>query len=589
MSAAMITEATRRQISGHLAHLYDSEAVPAISRRIVERLEKYLHDSAASPGSVQRTRLSERTAVLITYADQITEPGVAPLQTLVDTACRLLQGQITDIHVLPFFPYSSDDGFSVIDYEVVDPALGTWDDIHCLTKQFGLMLDLVINHVSSESRWFQGFLRDEPEYREFFITVEGDQDLSEVVRPRALPLLTEVETAAGRKKVWTTFSADQIDLNYANPEVLLRVLDVLLAYVDHGARWVRLDAVAFLWKEIGKTSIHCQQTHHIVKLLRAVLDAVAPGVLLITETNVPHAENVQYFGNGSDEAQLVYQFPLPPLVVDAFQRGSATSLSDWAQALEPPPGDAMFYNFLASHDGIGLRPVEGLIPRQRIETMVKRTLLHGGQVSRKIEPDGRKSPYELNISFIDALSDPNGVEPVSVQVRKFLTAQAIMLGLAGIPGIYVHSLFGSRNWSAGVEKIGENRAINRMKFDKHSLLSELEDPMSLRRMIFDGMMKLLEARASTPAFRPRAPQRVISVDDRVFGILRDGSSPDWVLCLYNLSMDAVRISLDRANLGFAPPSRLVNLLGSKLGQVQPAKTPLGLRSYDTMWLSEATA
>jgi len=584
-----ISEAIHRRILDHLSHVYDPETVGDISRRLVERLEQFLHSSATQPPSVGQEKPSEKTAVLITYADQITEPGIAPLRTLTDIAHRLLRGRITDLHILPFFPYSSDDGFSVIDYEAVDPALGTWDDIHHLAERFGLMLDLVINHISSQSRWFQGFLRDEPEYREFFITVEGDVDLSDVVRPRALPLLTEVETAAGPKKVWTTFSADQIDLNYANPEVLLRMLDILLEYVAHGARWIRLDAVAFLWKDIGQACIHCEQTHRIIKLLRTVLDAVAPAVVLITETNVPHTENIQYFGNGHDEAKMVYQFPLPPLVVDAFHQGSADALRRWTKALQPPPGDAMFFNFLASHDGIGLRPVEELIPQERIEAMVARTLLHGGNVSYKLDPDGRRSPYELNISFIDALSNPNGADPLSVQARKFLTAQAIMLGLAGVPGIYVHSLLGSRSWNEGVKTTGENRAINRKKLDKRSLLKELAIPTSLRRMIFDGMMTLLETRAAAQAFRPNAPQEILNIDDRVFGVLRDGADPHWVLCLYNLSSDTVILDLDESTLGVEARSLLVDLLGSTREPLPPAEGSLKLRPYDTIWLTEAKA
>ena len=581
-----VSGALLKRISDHLVHIFDPAAVPDISHRIIERLNRFVLDSARSL-SIAHPEVSEKTAFLITYADQITEPGVPPLRTLADTASRLLQGRITEIHILPFFPYSSDDGFSVVDYRSVDPALGTWDDIHRLAERFGLMLDLVLNHVSSQSRWFQGFLRDDPEYRDFFIVMKGDEDLSNVIRPRALPLLTEVETAVGRKNVWTTFSADQIDLNYANPEVLLRMLGILLDYVAHGARWVRLDAVAFLWKEIGHTSIHCEQTHHIVKLLHVILDAVAPGVFLITETNVPHAENVQYFGNGRDEAQMVYQFPLPPLVVDAFHQESSDSLRRWAKTLQPPPGDAMFFNFLASHDGIGLRPLEGLIPQERIEAMVARTIRHGGRVSYKLDPDGHRSPYELNISFIDALSDPNGAEPLSIQARKFLTAQAIMLGLAGVPGIYFHSLLGSRSWHEGVKTTGENRAINREKLDKQSLLGELADPESLRRTILDGTMRLLETRAGTPAFRPNAPQKILDIDARVFGILRDGSDHHWVLCLYNLSRETVLLSFDRGRLGVESKGPLVDLLGSETEPLQSLERCLELRPYDTMWLAEA--
>src|SRR5690606_35016656 len=108
-------------------------------------------------------------------------------------------------------------------------------------------------------------------------------------------------------------SADQVDLNFKNPAVLLATTRALLFYVEHGAKFIRLDAIAYLWKEIGTPCIHLPQTHQVIQLMRAVLDEVAPDVRLITETNVPHPDNISYFGAGTNEAQLVYNFALPPL------------------------------------------------------------------------------------------------------------------------------------------------------------------------------------------------------------------------------------------------------------------------------------
>jgi sucrose phosphorylase len=349
------------------------------------------------------------------------------------------------VHILPFFPYSSDDGFSIIDYTAVNPEWGTWADIRQLGEHVRLMFDAVINHISCQSEWFQGFLRDDPQYAGFFIIVDGGADLSMVVRPRALPLLTPVETSTGKRFVWTTFSEDQIDLNFGNPEVLLRLVDVLLLYVEQGAEFIRLDAIAYLWKRLGTPCIHLEEAHRVVKLLRAVMDAVAPGVLLITETNVPHDENISYFGDGTDEAQMVYQFSLPPLTLHAFLTGNATYLTRWATTLQPFSSETTFFNFLASHDGIGVRPAEGILPPEEVQRLVDTTLAHGGFVSHKTDGDGAQSVYELNISYFDALSDPRDNEPLALQVDRFLAAQAIMLALQGVPGIYVHSLFGSRS------------------------------------------------------------------------------------------------------------------------------------------------
>ena len=578
-----ISESVCSRLREHLAGLYEVRIATDVHRRLVERLEREVRTAPSGRDAVRRRPLSEETAVLITYGDQVREPGVPPLRTLTDVANETIHGLITDLHILPFFPYSSDDGFSVIDYESVDPALGDWTDVERLTERFGLMTDLVINHVSAKSRWFEGFLRGKPEYANYFITVENGVDLSGVVRPRALPLLTEVETVDGRKKVWTTFSADQVDLNYANPEVLLRMIDVLLSYVRHGATLIRLDAVAFLWKRIGSPCIHCEETHRIVKLMRTVLDSVAPEVLLITETNVPHGENISYFGDGKDEAQMVYQFPLPPLVVDAFHQGSARSLIEWAETLEPPPGAATFFNFLASHDGIGLRPLEGLVPTSRVDGMVERTLRHGGRVSYMQDTDGRESAYELNISFFDALSDPLGDEPIDLQVRKFLTAQGIMLALGGVPGIYFHSLFGSRSWPEGVEARGSHRAINREKLDHAALMRDLEDPDSLRSKVFGGYRTLLAARSGWDAFHPGAPQRIVRLDDRVFALARTGSDESNVLCLHNVSAEAVSMVLDSESVGLRMEAGIADLLGSEA--VEPAGT-WTLEPYESAWLVE---
>jgi sucrose phosphorylase len=477
-------------------------------------------------------------AILITYGDQLREPDRAPLRTLAEFADTHLRGVVSGVHLLPFYPYSSDDGFSVIDYKQVDFALGTWDDVTRVGQHFYLMFDGVINHISAQSEWFKAFLRDDPKYRDYFIVVEGDPDLSQVVRPRTLPLLIEFTTPTGAKKVWTTFSADQIDLNYANPAVLLDIVDVLLFYVAHGAELIRLDAIAYLWKEIGTSCLHLPQTHRVIQLLRAILDEVAPRVKLITETNVPHQDNLSYFGDGHNEAQLVYNFALPPLTLHTFRTGDATALTRWAAGLTTPSPQTTFFNFLASHDGIGLNPARGLIAETEIAALVDRVVAHGGRVSYKNNPDGSISPYELNINYFDALSDRNGDEPLALQIDRFVAAHAIMFSLAGVPGIYFHSLFGSRGWPEGVTHLGHNRAINRQKLDRAEVERELSDPTSRRAQVFQRLKHLLQVRSSSEAFDPNSPQQVIELHHAIFAVQR-GS----VVCLHNVSDQVQRVAL----------------------------------------------
>lgn len=482
------------------------------------------------------SRLSETDAMLITYGDQVRREGELPLQTLLRFGTKYLRGMISSLHVLPFYPWSSDDGFSVKDYRKVDPALGTWDDIEQLGAQFRMMFDGVINHASARGEWFQAFLRNERPYRDYFLTVEDAPDLSQVVRPRTLPLLTDFQTAAGVRRVWTTFSADQVDLDYHNPDVLLEMLDVLLGYVQHGAQFLRLDAIAYLWKEIGTSCIHLPQTHTVVQLIRAVMKDIAPHVRLITETNVPHAENLSYFGDGHNEAQLVYNFALPPLVLHSFLAGDASVLSEWAAQNEIPSDETSFFNFLASHDGIGLNPARGILSPRQIDALVANTLAHGGRISYKQNADGTQSPYEMNINYFDALSDPHGSENIEVQVRRFITAQSILLTLRGLPGIYFHSLFGSRNWTEGVTASGQNRAINREKLSFDELESTLQTPGSLREQVFSGYRSLLNQRASSPAFHPQSGQQILEMGRGIFAVLRtsrDGG--EKMLCLHNVT------------------------------------------------------
>jgi len=450
------------------------------------------------------------------------------------------------------------------------------------------MFDAVINHVSAQSAWFRAFLLGDPRYQDHFIVVEGDADLSGVVRPRALPLLTKFNMPSGdaERAVWTTFSEDQVDLNYRNPEVLLEIVDTLLFYVAHGAEFIRLDAIAYLWKEIGTPCIHLPQTHWIIQLFRAVLDEVAPHVMLITETNVPHADNLSYFGDGRNEAQLVYNFALPPLTLHAFRTGSARVLSEWAAGLALPSDRVTFFNFLASHDGIGLNPARGILPEAEIEALVQRVLAHGGLVSYKHNPDGTQSPYELNINYFDALNHPDSQEPLELQVDRFMAAQAIMLSLVGVPGIYFHSLFGSRGWPAGVQLTGRSRSLNRQKCDRAELERELARPGSLRRMVFACYKQLLKARARSRAFHPHGIQRVLDYGNSVFALLRlaPGSS-ERVLYLQNVSSQPQSIPIDLEDvLGLAPMGDwAVDLIGEQRFSLR-RKSPLPLRPYQKLWL-----
>ncbi len=500
-------------------------------------------------------RFTEEDAILITYGDLIRGDDPSPLTTL-SKFCGLQLGQaFNTLHILPFFPYSSDRGFAVVDFETVDPRLGTWQDLEAIETRYQLMFDGVINHVSSQSRWFQEFLDGNPRYREFFTAFSSPDELaaeqrSLIFRPRTSDVLTAYPTLDGPRHVWTTFSPDQIDLNYQNPEVLMRVLEILLLYVRRGADLIRLDAVTFLWARPGTPCVHLAETHEVVKLFRDVLRAVAPHVALVTETNVPHADNIAYFGDGDDEAHLVYNFALPPLVLHTFYTGDATALSAWAADLAPPSETTAFLNFLDSHDGIGLLAVRDLLPAAAVEHLVRKAREHGGLVSYRSEPDGSQTPYEINITWFSALNREDADEPIDLQVARFLASRAVALVLRGVPGLYLHSLFGTRNDRTSVLRTDVQRDINRSVVDYGAVVEALADPGTLISRTIRGITHLLRVRAAGRAFHPRGAQRVVPAGPGIFALQRTSPEGDrTVLCLTNVTAQPAGSEFALARLG----------------------------------------
>jgi sucrose phosphorylase len=519
-------------------HLLDKIYGEETGRLALERLAPMIAKFATIP-KAKKEFFSQQDVVLITYGDTLNKPGQAPLATLHDFAMHYLQDAVSTIHFLPFFPYSSDDGFSVMDFFAIDPQLGSWEDVQAIGNDFDLMFDYVVNHFSSRSRWFANYLADAPGFEDFAIEVDPAADLSMVTRPRSLPLLSEYEKNDGSKvHLWTTFSADQIDFNFKSLEVLAKMVEVLLFYVRNGATILRQDAIAYLWKEIGTTCIHLPQTHDMVKLFRAILDIVAPDVMIITETNVPHAENVSYFGDGRDEAQMVYNFTLPPLLFYSFANENCRILTEWAAGLHLESPATTFFNFTASHDGIGVRPLEGILPSRELDKLIDVVKANDGQVSYKRNPDGSDSPYELNITYVDAILASKN----SGNADRFLAAQAIQYALPGVPATYIHSLLGSRNWTAGVEQTGRARSINREKLQADRVMAELNDAASFRSRVFYPYANLMKVRRAQKAFHPNAGFEILEINPQVFAIKRY-CEDQTIYALTNISSSETTVAL----------------------------------------------
>ena len=511
---------------GYLQTLYGEANAVELANGIESLIAKYASEVATSG---KPRRLTESDVALITYGDTLNESNTRPLQVLHRFHREYLAGIFDLIHILPFHPYSSDDGFSVVDYKAIRADLGDWDDIESLSKDCRIMADAVINHMSSQSRWFTEYLAGNPEFADFFIDYDPHEDLSAVVRPRTSPLLTCYKDASGRDRhIWTTFSADQVDLNFRNSSVLLAVIDVLFFLVSKGATLLRLDAVTFLWKEPGTACANLESTHALIKIMRSAVSALREDVVAITETNVPHRENVAYFGNGYDEAHMVYNFALPPLIAHSLIQGDGRHLSRWAKGLTLPSNEVCFFNFSASHDGVGVRPVEEILNADELQQLVDATLAAKGKVSSRTTTDGKQRPYELNCTFLDLITKAG--EPESVTVSRFVAAQAIVLAMPGVPAIYVQSLLGTRNDFDLVEETGRARSINRSRHDYSTIESKLADKDGLEGKIFAALTQLIRIRREQTAFNPYAEFKVYDLGDSVFALLRGGKADGQRVC-----------------------------------------------------------
>ncbi|HAV1880923.1 TPA: sugar phosphorylase [Enterobacter hormaechei subsp. steigerwaltii] len=550
-------------------HIYGESFSDAHLNVLLTKLEK----AAVNITEKRKSGWDEKDVVLITYADQFSAKGEKALPVFTRFYNEWLSRTFSHVHLLPFYPWSSDDGFSVIDYHEVAPETGTWRDVAELKQSASLMFDFVCNHMSAKSEWFANYLAQKPGYEDFFISVDPETDLSAVTRPRALPLLTPFTLNDGSvRHLWTTFSDDQIDLNFASPQVLIAMVDVLLHYLMEGARYIRLDAVGFMWKIPGTTCIHLEQTHCLIQLFRAITDAVAPGTVIITETNVPHKDNISYFGDGENEAQMVYQFSLPPLVLHAVHRQDVKALCRWAGSLALPSAHTTWFNFLASHDGIGLNPLRGILPESEILSLVEKLQQEGALVNWKNNPDGTRSPYEINVTYLDALSLRDSSD--DERIARFILAHAVLLSFPGVPAVYIQSILGSRNDYEGVERLGYNRAINRKKYTAGQVDRELNNNKSIRYQIYSRLSELIAIRRGERAFHPDSQAIFDAIGEHILKIVRVAENGERMTALFNFSNKMQTVYGQ-------------TLFGTELLSGQDISgTELTLNPWQVMWIKE---
>ncbi|ADZ91715.1 alpha-amylase family glycosyl hydrolase [Marinomonas mediterranea] len=569
-----------QRLTGHLQTLYPKLDASELARNC---LTTFHLDANSEPPRPHKNLWDQSDIMLITYADTLRSEESTPLETLHKFVKNNLSESISAVHLLPFFPYSSDDGFSVMDYTTVNPSSGDWTNISNITKDFKVMGDLVINHCSSRSMWFENYKAGVSPGAEYFYETAPQSDLSNVVRPRTSPLLREVQTKNGIKHVWCTFSHDQIDLNFENPEVLLEFLRIIRLYLEKGIRWFRLDAVAFLWKTPGTNCINLPNTHEMIRLLRLMIEHWAPDSVIITETNIPNRENLTYFGN-ANEAHLIYNFSLPPLLINTLVTGNCSHLKSWLMGMPPAQQGTTYLNFVASHDGIGLRPTEGLLSEWEIDTLIGTMKKFGGKVSSRTTPEGEAKPYEINISLWNALSGSVLHGPDQWQFARFLCAAGVQMALEGVPAFYIHSLFGTENDHERVSNTGQFRSINRHIWQ----MEELEHALNTNthhKKVFEAMSRLMKIRRAQAAFHPNATQYVLHMGDELFAFWRQSiDRRQSLFAVYNISDQPQTFNLSELNL--IATEDWTDLVSDQRYEDQMAQVTL--MPYQFMWLANKT-
>ena len=534
----------KNRVIDHLTKIYPDTNQADICDEIIKLMD---FDNVLHKVKNHSNLWSENDIVAITYGDSIKKENELPLDTLHHFIHNHLENITSTIHILPFYPFSSDDGFSVINYSEVNQSLGEWKHINKIAKDFSLMADLVINHCSSRSLWFDNYKQGKHPGADYFIDIPPDTDITQVVRPRTSPLLRETETLNGTKHVWCTFSHDQVDLNFENPKVLLEFVKIIKLYLDNGVSLFRLDAVAFLWKKTGTPCINLIETHEIIRLLRLLIEHNNPKAIIITETNIPNKENLSYFGN-ANEAHLIYNFSLPPLILYTMLSGKSDLLKQWMMSMPPAQNGTSYFNFIATHDGIGLRPVEGILTDETVDEIAILMKKFGGDVSWRAMPDGSQRPYELNISLIDAMKGTFTGED-NHQINRFVTAHAIMLALEGIPALYIHSLFATPNDHLKMQRSSNKRAINRHNWDYDDLTDLLEMESTIQHKVFTKLKSIIRIRKTQKAFHPNATQFTLHFEQSLFAFWRQSQDRSQsIFCIYNVTDSTQSFALSDVNL-----------------------------------------
>ena len=572
----MLTQKDQKIIRSRLNNIYkvilSKKDIDYFENEIVEIIKNF---NKKNPK--KKKDISEKTTLVICYGDSVYSKKNKSIRVFQSFFQKKLKDYFNTIHFLPFYPSSSDSGFAVKDHYKVENKLGNWSDIKNVSKSSDVMADMVINHSSARGLWFKNFLKKKEPGKDYFLTVNSKFNSSKVVRPRDHKLLKKIKIFKKTDYLWRTFSPDQIDLNFKNPSVLIQFIKIMIHLINNGVTIFRLDAVAYLWKKNGSKCINLKQTHEIIKLLRNIINLLNVQTTIITETNLPEKENLSYFGK-NDEANWIYNFSLPPLLIHAFLFENSSYLNKWSKNLPNTKNENCYLNFIASHDGIGMRPTEGLLNEKTLNNFLKRLKKNGSKFSYRKVQNKTKKVYEANITVFDALKKSDYDQKGEFYLERYISAHAIMISFEGIPAIYFNSIFGTSNDETKFIISGNNRDVNRYRWNLKNISNKLRNPKTKQSIFYNSICKLLNIRRKQKAFHPNAKRINMNFGSKVFGFKRiSRDKKQTITCVTNLSSVTQKIKIKKNN------QKIRNLMGSKI-QIKNNQFVF-LKPFETLWIS----
>ena len=572
----MLTQKDQKNLRSKLDNIYkillSKKDIDYFENEIVQIIK---HFNKKNPK--KKKNISEKTTLVICYGDSVYSEKKKSIKVFQSFFQKKLKNYFNTIHFLPFYPSSSDSGFAVKDHYKVENKLGNWTDINKISKSSNVMADMVINHSSARGLWFKNFLKKKEPGKDYFLIIDSKFNTSRVVRPRDHKLLKRINIFNKSDYIWRTFSPDQIDLNFRNPSVLIQFIKIMIHLINNGVTIFRLDAIAYLWKENGTKCINLKQTHEIIKLLRNITNLLNVETTIITETNLPERENLSYFGK-NDEANWIYNFSLPPLLIHAFLFENSSFLNKWSKNLPNTKKGNCYLNFIASHDGIGIRPTEGLLNKKTLNNFLKRLKKNGSKFSYRKVQNKVKKVYEANITVFDALKKSNYDQKGVFYLERYISAHAIMISFEGIPAIYLNSMFGTSNDEAKFIITGNNRDVNRYKWNFKNIINKIKNNKNKHSIIYNKLCKLLVIRRKQKAFHPNASRLNLDFGSKIYGFKRiSEDKKQTILCITNLSSVSQRIKINKEN------QRVKNLIDPKVDFKN--KQFFVMKPFETLWLS----